>query len=169
MSAATAQPASGAAAEIEADAALALSKAAAEDVLGPLVWVDITPYFDPELNVSVYAIEYARRDDGAAVTVIAGVRRDGVPVIMMWAGHPKHNDSSVLAVVRRSIQDRLGVVVTEPEAVFWLDLHEVWAQFPQTDPGTGEPILYNLYTGGIADRTVPCGTRPFFRCLEDGA
>ena len=148
--AARAQTPAGVPAEVDADAAVVLGQAAAEDVFGPLVWVDITPYLDPEMNVSVYAIEYARRDSGDAVAVIASARRDDIPVIMMWSGYPKHSDPNLLAAVRRSIEETLGVVVSEPDAVLWLDIHEVWAQFPETDPETGEAVLCNFYTRQIA-------------------
>ena len=115
--------------EVDADTATVLGEAAAQEVFGPITWIDITPYLDPELNVCVYAIEYARQDNGAAVTVIASARRDDVPVIMMWDGYPRHSDPDVLAMAVQDIQDRLSVVVGEPDAIFWLDIMRCGPRF----------------------------------------
>ena len=87
--------------------------------------------------------------DGSAVTVIASARRDDVPIIMMWRGLPKHSDPDTLAGVRRHVEDALGVAVSDPTGIFWLDTYEVWARFPELNPQTGNPILCNLYTGRI--------------------
>ncbi len=136
-------------AEVATEAAARLAEAAATAAFGAIELVHVTPYLDPDMHVSVYAIEYAQRQDGSAVTVIAGARRDDVPVIMMWRGLPKHSDPDTLASARRRIEDALGVVVSEPTGIFWLDTYEVWARFPELNPQTGGAILCNLYTGRI--------------------
>lgn len=137
----------GGAAEVATDAAMRLSEAAVGAAFGAAEAVDATPYLDPDMNVSAYAVECAQTQDGSIVTVIASARRDDVPVVMMWKGLPKHRDPEVLAAARRRIQDALGVVVSDPTAFFWLDAYELWARFPEVNPQTGGVILCNLYTG----------------------
>jgi hypothetical protein len=135
--------------EVATEAAVRLGEAAVNAAFGAAELVKVTPYFDPDMSASVYAIEYAQSQDGSAVTVIASARRDDVPIIMMWRGLPKHSDPDALAGARRRIEDALGVVVSEPASIFWLDTYELWAQFPEMNPQTGEAILCNLYTGEI--------------------
>ena len=135
--------------EVTPDTAVRLGKAAADAAFGAVELVHVTPYLDPDMNVSAYAIEYAQPQDGSAVTVIAGARRDDVPIIMMWRGLPKHGDPDVLAAAHRRVEGALGVVVSDPAAIFWLDTYELWARFPETNPQTGSAILCNLYSGEI--------------------
>ncbi|MBN1510170.1 MAG: hypothetical protein JW955_25205 [Sedimentisphaerales bacterium] len=132
------------------EAVVQLGEAAARAAFGPVEPAGVTSYWDPDMTVSAYAIEYARRDDGSPVTVIASARRDDVPIIMMWRGLPKHSDPAVLAATCRSIESALGVVVSHPAVVFWLDTYELWAQFPEINPQTGQATICNLYTGQIA-------------------
>jgi hypothetical protein len=135
---------------VSMEACTQLGQAAAGAAFGAVDLVGATAYYDPDRNVSVYAIEYVQRDDGGPVAVIASARRDDVPIIMMWHGLARHNDPDVMSLARRAIEDALGVAVSDPVAILWLDMYEVWAQFPELNPQAGEAILCNLYTGEIA-------------------
>jgi len=135
--------------QVCSDAAIQLGKAAAEKVFGANQFSDIELYFDADGNISVYAVEYSLASDHSPVTVIVSARRDDVPVIMLWHGLPKHKNPEVLAAAADKIQESLGVAVDVPSFIFWLDAYEVWAEYEQINPQTGEPILYNLYKGQI--------------------
>jgi hypothetical protein len=111
--------------QVTAETATRLAEAAANEAFGAVDLVGVTPYVDPDMNVSAYAIEYARQEDGSAVTVIASARRDDVPIIMMWQGRPKHSDPDVLAAARCRIEESLGIIVSDPTAIFWLDIYQV--------------------------------------------
>lgn len=138
-------------AEVGIEAAALLGEAAASNTFGDACFMDATPYLAPDLGVSVYALEYARHDTGTTVTVIASARRDDCPVIMMWQGAPRHKDPRTLAAAREKIKAQFGVDAGSPSRLFWLDTHELWAEFPERIPKTGRPILCNLYTAEIAD------------------
>jgi hypothetical protein len=138
---------------ITEDAAVAISYLAAEEVFGPLSNVDITRYFDAELNESVYAVEFVTDRDRSPVTVIASARRDDVPAIMMWPGSAKHKDERVLGPIRSNIRRLVGVDVSVPEMVIWLDFYAVYGVFAEMHPETGEPIICNLYTGELTGLT----------------
>ena len=131
------------------DTAVEISYLAAEEVFGPLSAVDIARYFDAELNESVYAVEFVTDRDRSPVTVIASARRDDVPVIMMWPGPAKHKDERVLDLIRSNIHRLVGVDVSVPEMVIWLDLYAVYGVFAEMHPETDEPIICNLYTGEL--------------------
>lgn len=136
-------------AEVSTDVAAALGQKAAQTALGALTFVAATPYYDPNGNVSVYAVEFNRNLDQAPVTVIVSAWKDDVPVIMMWRGLPKHQDPAVLAAAQARIQAKLGIVVTVPEAIYWLDAYQVFAQYPEINAQNGQPVLCNLYSGQI--------------------
>ncbi len=136
--------------EVTSESAARLGEAAASAAFGAVELVGVTSYLDPGMTVSAYAIEYTQLQDGSAVTVIASARRDDVPIIMMWRGLPKHSDPDVLAGAAKRIEEALGVTVSEPTGIFWLDTYEVWARFPEVNPQTSNPILCNLYSGRIA-------------------
>ena len=137
--------------KVGAEAAITLSQAAVEKTFGEAQFNDVALYFDTTGNITVYAVEFVSPSDQTSITAIASARRDDVPVTMMWRGIPKHKDPVVLSNAAKIISDELGVNVTFPEYVIWLDIYEVWAVYPETNPQTGGLILCNLYTGRIAN------------------
>jgi hypothetical protein len=137
-------------AEVGREAAATLGAGALEAAFGPGQLVSLTPYFDPAGNVSVYAVEVRVAADNNPATALVSAWRDAPPVVMLWRGLPQHRDPTSLERARDAVASTLGLAVTKPRAVLWLDAFDVWAQFVETDPITGSPICCELNTGALA-------------------
>lgn len=131
----------------EAESCVAAA-AAINWVFAPAEYQDVTTYYLPDGTPSVYA--YVFEDaDGLPRTAIASATREDVPVVMMWKGLPKHVNS--LPAASETIREVLGVEVTNPTRVIWLNIYDVWFEFAELHPQTDSPIAYNLYSRRITD------------------
>jgi hypothetical protein len=136
--------------EIGLSAAAIVASPAVEEVFGPSDFMSAQRYLSPEGNTVAWCLVFQTQKDRGPVTVIASARRDDTPLIMMWHGLPKHEDPAILAQADQKIRDLAGVKVSRPRAMYWMDIHELWLQYPELNPRTGEPILFNPYRGTLA-------------------
>lgn len=155
-----------------------LARAAVSSAFEPASVVAVEPYFAPNGSVSAYSVELRSNAKERTFAAIASARRDDVPVIMMWAGAPRHRNAAVLTSARQAARARFGIEVDAPVRVIWSGIADVWGEYNELDPTTGAGLLVSLTDfvvgekGQMAARwahRVAASTPPFQRLDESVA
>lgn len=134
---------------IDLKTATSLVQPIAEARFGPLEFMDDEAYYDQDGSVKVYSIEFHSSALNCFITVIARANAGDYPLVVMWKGVPLHEDLAILTSAALNIKKATGVTVTLPKTVFWLSDNGIWFEYAQTNPKTGEPILYNILGGNL--------------------
>lgn len=130
------------------DLARLITVTALQKIFGGVNFQGVTTYYLPDGTPRVYTYTFQTHED-TPVVAIASATREDVPVVMMWKGFPKHTE--VAPLVREDVRNSIGIEVSDPVRVIWLDIYDVWFEFAEIHPESGHPIMYNLYNRNVTD------------------
>ena len=103
------------------------------------------PYYDLAGHIVAYAVSLPAGDDESAdIVVLVPVDASSDDILMSWSGLAPHQDPVLLATAAQAVYDRFGVVVARPERFLLADSSDIWFEYTEEDPRTGQAIVYGL-------------------------
>ncbi len=92
-------------------------------------FIDAVPFYSLSGEINVYSIEFFSAEKNVLITVIASANTSLKNIISVKEGLPILKNESLINQMAEKIYLELGVNVSSPKWILWIDENEVWAEY----------------------------------------